>query len=419
MKVTYLGHAAMLMEAGGVRVLMDPWLQDPTYHGTWWHYPPLQHGVRDLPPIDYLYVSHEHPDHFDPPTLAQLDRDVLVLIANYGRKRFRDRLARIGFRRITELNFWEEFRCPRTGLRFQLVPPDRPWDDSAILVHYDGTTVFNVNDCHLDDATLVRLGRAHQIDLAFLTFTGASQYPGCFDFPLGAKIERWRASKRAHVEEFVHWARLLDARRAVPAAGNYALLHPEQLFLNTPDYVNTPDDAIRALQQAAPHIVGLQMNPGDEWTPGGGLRRHAAPPDWSRRMEHIEALSRAARDRIETYFASEPTAPPDLFDRFRTYFNGLLTADPTAAGRVGIVTWWRVTGPAGGDWTIDFTRERDWVRRGAPDQWNLRLTIPDTLVYLGVSEQSNWDDLILSFRARLARRPDRYMKGFWTWISKL
>ena len=83
MQVTYLGHAAILLESGGTRILMDPWLTDPTYHGTWWHYPPLELGVRDLPRIDYLYVSHEHPDHFDPPTLAQLDKDMHVVIANY------------------------------------------------------------------------------------------------------------------------------------------------------------------------------------------------------------------------------------------------------------------------------------------------------------------------------------------------
>ena len=42
MQVTYLGHAAILLEAGGTRILMDPWLTDPTYHGTWWHFPPLE-----------------------------------------------------------------------------------------------------------------------------------------------------------------------------------------------------------------------------------------------------------------------------------------------------------------------------------------------------------------------------------------
>ncbi len=417
MNVTYLGHAAILMEADGRTILMDPWLTDPTYHGTWWHFPPLALGVRDLPKIDYLYVSHEHPDHFDPPTLAQLDKSVHVIIANFAKKRFRDRLAAIGFRTITEMNFNESFTCS-DGLRLRLIPPDRPWDDSAILLQ-DCTTVLNVNDCHLDDATLERLGREQQIDLAFLTFTGASQYPGCFEFPLASKIQRWRESKRAHVEEFVHWAQLLRTKRAVPAAGNFALLAADQLQLNTPHYVNTPQEAVAALAADAPEIEGLQMNPGDQWDPQRGLRRLNPPPDWNRRMEMIEVMSHARAGQIAEYFASEAAAPSDLFERFRTYFTHLLAADPSIAKRVNVVTWWAVEGPAGGDWVMDFTREREWIYRGVPAQWNLRLRIPDKLVHIGVSERSTWDNLVLSFRVRLARNPDRYNKEFWTWLAKL
>ena len=419
MKVTYIGHACILMESAGTRILMDPWLTDPTYHGTWWHYPPLALGARDLPKLDYLYVSHEHPDHFDPPTLRQLDKDVHVIIPNFARKRFRERLQALGFQRITEVDFGRDVHCNGSGLTLRLIPPDRAWDDSAILVKDGTTTVLNVNDCHLDEATLERLGKEQQIDLAFLTFTGASQYPGCFEFPLASKIQRWQESRESHVEEFVNWARLLRTKRAVPAAGNFALLSPDQLFMNTTNYVNTPQDAVDRLRAEAPEIEGLQMNPGDVWTSDGTLTRLRPAPDWSRRLEHIEELSRQHRARIAEGFASEGEPPADLYDRFHAYFTGLLQADPAIAKRVNIVTWWVVDGPHGGDWVIDFTRERDWVYRGAPSHWNLRLKFPARLVHQGVSGEAIWDNLVLSFRVRLARNPDRYNKEFWTWLCKL
>src|SRR5215472_3112041 len=210
MQVTYLGHAAILVEAGGARVLMDPWLTDPTYHGTWWHFPPLELGVRDLPRIDYLYISHEHPDHFDPPTLAQLDKNIQVVIPQFRKRRLHERLSAIGFRHIHELPYHSDFACGGSGPTLRLIAPDRAWDDSALLLRHDDVTVLDVNDCHLSEATLTALGRDYAIDLAFLTFTGASQYPGCFDFPLGSKIERALYSKHSHLEEFVNWARLLN-----------------------------------------------------------------------------------------------------------------------------------------------------------------------------------------------------------------
>jgi len=419
MLVTYLGHAAMMMEGGGTRILMDPWLTDPSYHGTWWHFPPLEVGVRDLPRLDYLYISHEHPDHFDPPTLAQLDKDIHVVVPRFKKRRLYDTLARLGFRQITELAYEEPFACGAQGPTLRLIGPDRPWDDSAILVQHGGTTVMNVNDCHLDEATLGRLGREHAIDLTFLTFTGASQYPACFDFPLASKIERALYSKRSHLEEFVHWAQLLQTRRVVPAAGNHALLADDQLFLNTPMYANTPAEAIEALRVGAPEIEGLQMNPGDSWTPEGGHVRRKPAPDWSRRQELIEELSRQTRARGAEYFASEAPAPPDLWERFRAYFEGQLTRSPEVAPSIGYTVWWTVTGEHGGEWAIDFSREREWVQQGTPSDWNLHITIPDKLVWSGVSGEGVWDHIILSFRVRLARQPDRYMKEFWTWFCKL
>ncbi|HYD47988.1 MAG TPA: MBL fold metallo-hydrolase [Terriglobales bacterium] len=419
MKITYFGHACIMIESRGKRILMDPWLVDPTYHGTWWHYPPLRLGVKDVPKLDYIYISHEHPDHFDPPTLEQLDKSVEIIIPDFKKKRFRDRIRAIGFQRITELPFGVARRCDESGLTLQLIEPDRAWDDSAILVKNGETTVLNVNDCHLDEQTLRRLGNENQIDLAFLTFTGASQYPGCFEFSEESKLERWRASKIDHLEEFVNWARLLKTKRAVPAAGNHALLCKEQLELNTGNYVNTPQEAVDLLRQKAPEIEGLQMNPGDVWTSAEGLMRLAPPPDWSRREDHIRELSAQHRAEIEAGFAAEEEAPADLYDRFRSYFNGLLAADPSVAERIGIVTHWVVDGPNGGDWTIDFTRSSDWVSRGVPENWNLRLKWPEKLVWQGVSGKGIWDDLVLSFRLRLARQPDTYKKEFWTWLCKL
>jgi L-ascorbate metabolism protein UlaG (beta-lactamase superfamily) len=417
MNVTYLGHATIEIECNGSRILMDPWLTDPIYLGAWWHYPPMALRVADLQTPDYLYISHEHPDHFDPPTLQEIDKNVTVVIADFPNKRFLDRIRAIGFRKIVQLQYGEVFHWG-DGLRLHLIPPDRPWDDSAILLSDGTTTVLNVNDCHLDEATLKELGNRYEIALAFLTFTGASQYPGCFDFSAEEKTKRWLASKRSHLQEFANWAKLLQTKRAVPAAGNYALLAPDQLHLNTSDYVNNPQEAVDRLAEVAPEIEGLQMNPGDRWSPGEGLQRLHPAPNWNERIAEIESLSRQRASEVAAYFAAEEPAPLDLYDRFREYFEDVLSTDPSILEQVGIVTWWQVEGPAGGDWTLDFTRERGWVSRGAPAQWNLRLQVPDRLVYLGVTDRTAWENLALSFRISLARRPDHYMEGFWTWFCK-
>ena len=71
MKVTLLGHASVLVEAGPMRILIDLVFQDPFESGMVVSCPNREIRLECLPPIDVVVISHRHPDHFD---LGSLDR---------------------------------------------------------------------------------------------------------------------------------------------------------------------------------------------------------------------------------------------------------------------------------------------------------------------------------------------------------
>ncbi|MDG0794600.1 MBL fold metallo-hydrolase [Cohnella ginsengisoli] len=110
MKVQYLKSASVLVEHEGVRVLCDPWLTDGIYYGSWYHYPPLEITPEDFSDVDYIYISHVHPDHLDPETLRRLPDHIPVLIANYKDRFVHRILKQCGFEQIIELQGHRPYR---------------------------------------------------------------------------------------------------------------------------------------------------------------------------------------------------------------------------------------------------------------------------------------------------------------------
>ena len=95
-EVTYLGHATVLMELDGTRLLTDPVLRARVGPLRRQGAPPARDGWKDL---DAVLISHLHHDHADLPSLRQIGRDVPVL-APPGAGKF---LERRGFSTVSEL----------------------------------------------------------------------------------------------------------------------------------------------------------------------------------------------------------------------------------------------------------------------------------------------------------------------------
>ena len=106
-RIVFLGHATVLIEVEGVRLLTDPLLRGRVVH--------LRRQVplvqRDLfADPDVVLISHLHHDHLDLASLRLLGRDTpLIVPAGAGAW-----LRRQGFGAVTELGVGEVAKSRRT-----------------------------------------------------------------------------------------------------------------------------------------------------------------------------------------------------------------------------------------------------------------------------------------------------------------
>lgn len=75
--MTFVGHATVLIDVGGVRVLTDPFLRHRL--GPLERHGPLP-DADAIGDVDVVVVSHGHQDHFDPASLRALGGRPLVVV---------------------------------------------------------------------------------------------------------------------------------------------------------------------------------------------------------------------------------------------------------------------------------------------------------------------------------------------------
>jgi L-ascorbate metabolism protein UlaG (beta-lactamase superfamily) len=122
-RITWLGHSSFLIQLGGCNILTDPVFGNILAHV---RKSPLGILPEQLPPIDYVLISHNHRDHMDKASLEWLlDNRNPVFLVPVGTV-----LPLKNFHIMHEKTWWQTFEADDVAFTFL---PANHWSGSNLL----------------------------------------------------------------------------------------------------------------------------------------------------------------------------------------------------------------------------------------------------------------------------------------------
>ncbi len=260
MKIELVGHASVILDAGDLRIWTDPWLSGRAFNESWDLLVPPAFDPARLPGIEYLWISHEHPDHFHVPTLRALpdsfkQRVTVLFQADPSNKMF-DAFARLGFPKHRALPHRARVALSERTAAYCMHVGQM---DSALAVLSGGQVVLDANDAELNTRGCHILRRdLGRVDAVLNQFSIAG-YNGLADH-----ATRLPQDAAQVLENVAANHRDLEAGVTVPIASFVRFCTRDNAYVNP--YVNTPADVVRRLAAQGARTVVLY--PGDAWEVG-------------------------------------------------------------------------------------------------------------------------------------------------------
>ena len=430
MRITFLGHAGFCVETSRAIVITDPWLSPSgAFDSAWFQYPRNHHlaayvqdRLADARKERFVYLSHEHKDHFDPAFLESLRcRDFTVVIADFRRAYLKSVFAEYHCKDVVVCSHVQEVEIP--GGKLKLYLDDSELNrDSAILIEAEGQTFLNLNDCRIFDALPTIAHEQGPIDVFTCQFSGAGWHPTCYEYPRKTYEAIARKKMIAKFNSVAQAIRSVAPRVFVPSAGPPCFLDPSLSHLNF-EAVNIFPRAPKLLQFLQPRLRAvdtslLELMPGDVLDVDTCTIAYETKDRVSE--ETFEPYIRAYMASYEGFFLERQRQYQDrdggmeLIGRLGQALQeklGVLTLHD----RVQTPVYFCLDDLPDQMLRVDFPAKRVDLASRIEDDNHYSITAPSWEVARVLDAKITWDDFSLTFRMRLNREPDVYqtvVQGF-------
>jgi hypothetical protein len=291
LKITLISHASVIVETKSTRIITDPWFFGKAFNDSWSLNPAAAWNPEQLDGIDYMWISHEHPDHFHVPTLKSLPeafkkRVTILFQLNNSDKMF-DAFRRLGYtnlkalphRKLVPLSDDTKVYCYQEGQM-----------NSCLAVRDGEDTLLNVNDAEIrvPDCRLIRrdIGDS-KIVLNQFSIAGYNGLP--------ERDKRLSQLAQTILDNMVDNHRDLGAEVTIPFASLIYFSTTDNRYMNR--FANKPADVVRRFDAAG--LATAILYPGDSFQLGSPYDSSLALERYARDASGLDTLAYNTPKKME------------------------------------------------------------------------------------------------------------------------
>ena len=238
MKLTLISHASVIIDCGRVVLWTDPWLESRAFNNSWELLPAPSADRSFLERVTHIWLSHEHPDHFNIPTLRNLPEEVRERVTVCYQKRnttkIFDALRKMGFRHFLDLP-----DCARVDVGdVTLYCMQAQLGDSVLGVRHGDVRLVNINDSEIDERDCKRVvADLGTPDVVLNQFSVAG-------YALGHPDRERHLPRLSHekLDQLAKNHRWLDAKLTIPFASFMRFCTDDNAYMN--QYRNNPREVV-------------------------------------------------------------------------------------------------------------------------------------------------------------------------------
>ena len=234
MKITYISHATLLIEAGDLRIVTDPWVKGSAYCEQWYLFPkPVAPSL--IQDADVVLYSHGHEDHLHIESLLTIDSEAKVFYPYSWYPGTPAFFTSLGFKNNNEILNEQCIELSK-DVRVTYLANNL---DTVMVIEHGSEVLVNINDA-LPSASTEMIGhmldkikkRWSNITYVFSSFGSAGYFPNTVHYKDKDDIEIGRLREHVFLNNFCRIVDELAPTIAVPFASDFALLDDRQRWIN-------------------------------------------------------------------------------------------------------------------------------------------------------------------------------------------